>query len=241
MKVQIKNPKTTITALVGLIALLVGRYGIEISIETQLNIVTVTMFVVAYFARDGGNNFGGNSGFIARRMAPLPATAAKQLTALSLIFVFSVMLTACPNREKTIRTAREASAQMKIYGVRLIQANIDAFKAGEISRDEFARLNALTGAFIEGVKIYGDALHEIEVIADGATIPKATIDKLAAIFDAHVVDKFFAILEKLKITPGANSETVKAIISAIRLTILSIQSAFATAGQLEHRSEPQWT
>lgn len=47
--------KTTITAIVGLIAMLGAKFGFDVDIQTQLAIVTVVMFVLGIFAQDGGN------------------------------------------------------------------------------------------------------------------------------------------------------------------------------------------
>lgn len=47
--------KTTVTAIVGLIAMLVAKFGIQVDVETQLAIVSVILFVVSLLAADGGN------------------------------------------------------------------------------------------------------------------------------------------------------------------------------------------
>jgi hypothetical protein len=47
-----KDPKTTITAIVTLLAVIVGKFGFEVSTEIQLAIVTIGMFFVGLFAKD---------------------------------------------------------------------------------------------------------------------------------------------------------------------------------------------
>jgi len=51
-----KNLKTTISGAVGVLAVLLNTFGIvELSTETQLAIVTVSLGLVGYFSRDKGN------------------------------------------------------------------------------------------------------------------------------------------------------------------------------------------
>lgn len=47
--------KTTITAIVGLIAMVAAKFGLEVSVETQVAIVTVALFVIGLLVQDGGN------------------------------------------------------------------------------------------------------------------------------------------------------------------------------------------
>lgn len=47
------NPKTTIAAIVGLIAMVIAQFGIQVSTDVQLAIVTVIVFAIGLFAGDG--------------------------------------------------------------------------------------------------------------------------------------------------------------------------------------------
>lgn len=47
--------KTTVTAIVGLIAMLAAKFGFNVDVQTQLAIVTVVLFVIGILAKDGGN------------------------------------------------------------------------------------------------------------------------------------------------------------------------------------------
>lgn len=149
----------------------------------------------------------------------------------SILIVSVLFMSACPSA-KTLRDFKETSAKMKIYGIKLIQANIDAFKAGEISQADLAKLNAATGGFVEAVKIYDEALKQTEIIVkETKTLPKDALDKLSIIFNEKVVDAFFKILEVL--SPNAQTETIKNIIAGIRLTILAIGAALGEFKQMQ--------
>jgi phage shock protein PspC (stress-responsive transcriptional regulator) len=45
--------KTTITAIVGVIALLAAKFGFDVDVQTQLAIVTVVMFFIGLFSNSG--------------------------------------------------------------------------------------------------------------------------------------------------------------------------------------------
>lgn len=47
-----KDWKTTITGIVGLIAILVAKFGVSVSVEVQVAIVTVIVFILSYFSSD---------------------------------------------------------------------------------------------------------------------------------------------------------------------------------------------
>lgn len=138
-------------------------------------------------------------------------------------------LTGCPKAEKTVRTAREKSAEIAVYGEKLIQANIDAFKAGEISQATLADLNKVTRVFVDGVGHYRSAIAAAELAVKNGTGDQSTVDTLYNVFDEKVVAAFFAILEKFSVLSGPHVETAKTIIAAIRLTIRAIQGAFSDA------------
>lgn len=161
---------------------------------------------------------------------------------LTLILFISITFlgTACPSSQKTIRKATELSAQMQIYGTKLIVANRESFQAQEITLAQFKTLNDGTEFYIKAVDVYRDAVKTAaEVIKNNPDGAKTTLDKLSLLFNDKVVDAFFKILEKLNVIPGANSETVKAIIAGIRLTILAITQLFAEL-QTEVEGGAQW-
>lgn len=51
-----KDKKTTITAIVGFGAYLAATFGLEVSTDTQIGIVTTTLFILGLFSRDTNNN-----------------------------------------------------------------------------------------------------------------------------------------------------------------------------------------
>lgn len=150
---------------------------------------------------------------------------------LTLLLCFSVFLTGCPKAEKSFRKARESSAKMAIYGEKIVQANIDARNAGEISQDLFRDLTSLTARYRDGLRIYREALTEAEKLAKSPAFDqKDALNKLSRLFDEQVVDAFLALTQKLNLISGSQSETIKTILASIRLTILAIQGAFSQAG-----------
>lgn len=50
---MLSNWRTTLTAIVGAFAAIVAAFGIHVSTEVQVAIVTVTMFFIGLFAGDG--------------------------------------------------------------------------------------------------------------------------------------------------------------------------------------------
>ena len=47
------NPKTTLTAMITLVASAIGYWGLQVPAEVQLAIVTVGVFLIGVFAKDG--------------------------------------------------------------------------------------------------------------------------------------------------------------------------------------------
>ena len=159
-------------------------------------------------------------------------TTIKIITAFLLMYSL-LLLTACPKAEtveKSLRKARESSAQMSIYGTKIVNANVEAYQAKEISPELFKELTVLTGKFSDGLKIYRDALDGAEkIFAQTKNLPSGTVNKLAAVFDEQVVATFLALADKLNLVRGAQAETIKTALASIRLTILALQGAFAEA------------
>lgn len=50
------NWKTTLTAIIGAIAAVVAAFGIQVTTEVQLALVTVIVFFIGIFAKDGSNH-----------------------------------------------------------------------------------------------------------------------------------------------------------------------------------------
>lgn len=136
--------------------------------------------------------------------------------------------------KKTFRTASESSAKITIYGEKLIQANINALEAKEISPVTFQKLTRTTGFFVRGAAVYERALEETENLIKqrGGEIPPATLENLSKIFNEQVVSKFFDILREFDALSAEQSEYAKTILAGIRLAILAIQDAFAAARDL---------
>lgn len=149
---------------------------------------------------------------------------------VSLLIVYSLLITACPKGERTVRELREKSAELSVYGNKLVTAIGDAYRAGEISQDQLRTLNTATGAFVTGLGVYRDAVATAErTVRESGNVPAGTIQTLERVLDDRVIAAFFEVMAKIGVMPLANSEAIKAIISGIRLTILAISSAFSDA------------
>ncbi len=47
-----KDLKTTVTAIVGVAAVLAAKFGVHAGPDVQLSIITLTMFLIGLFAKD---------------------------------------------------------------------------------------------------------------------------------------------------------------------------------------------
>lgn len=144
---------------------------------------------------------------------------------IALVLIWCFVLTGCPS-SKTLRVARENSAKMSIHAAKLIQANIDALKAGELTQAEYNELTRLSGILVDGIGVYRSVV--LGAIESGNT-DRSALDQIYDVFDDRVVAAFFALLARVNVLPGGKAEAVRAIISAIRITIRAIQGAFADA------------
>lgn len=52
------NLKTTLTAIIGAAAMLVAMFGIQVSTEVQISLVTVILFFLGLFAKDSNGGDG---------------------------------------------------------------------------------------------------------------------------------------------------------------------------------------
>lgn len=155
-----------------------------------------------------------------------------------LIVICSLFLAGCPKAEKTARDFRAASAKIQIYAVELNRAHTAAFQNGEITREQLAELTGLIRRLSDGIDLYRSAVREAEsFIKTGQTVPKDKFDLLRAVFSEKVIDAFFAVIAKINLVPGINTDAVKTILTGIRLAILKIEDAFAQTGAGLTRSE----
>lgn len=151
-----------------------------------------------------------------------------------LIAVFTLLGTACPKANKTIRSLEEKSAEMSIYGRNLIEAFGKAHDEGVISDENLRGLNIVTDKYVLGVSLYNKALAEAKrKVQENPDTAKVTIAELDKYFDAQVVAVFFEILTEVGALSISRSEVIQTILASIRLTILTIKQTFsATRVQL---------
>lgn len=156
------------------------------------------------------------------------------------LLVFALLCTGCPKEQvqKNVRDFKEKSATLSVYGEKLITAFGNAFKDGDISKEQLAKLNIGTGAFTKGVGVFREAIAAAEtIVKSGQPLPAGTLQNLNAILNEQVIDAFFDILVKLGALSIAQSEVVKTAISTIRLTILAISGALSSALQIRNIGE----
>jgi hypothetical protein len=145
-------------------------------------------------------------------------------------------LTGCPGGAKSIRSAKEQSAKLKIYGRNIIRANVAGFKAGEISRSDLQVLNLATAKYIGAVAALDEGIKAAE-LASKAGGAKFDLDALERILNSEVVPAFVEMLGKLKLLPAGGSGIVQQAILGIQLTIAAlrtISSEVRTAGGDAH-------
>lgn len=147
---------------------------------------------------------------------------------ITMLLIYSIFLLGCPKGEKTYRKAKEASATVQIYSLKLIEANIDAYKAGEISletKDKFAKL---TGKLVKGISVYRNILGQAEkTLKNGNALDGNALATLNRVFDMEVVAPFLSILSEVNLLSGDKAELIKTIITSLRVAILTISDAFA--------------
>ena len=159
---------------------------------------------------------------------------------IAILLIYSVFLLGCPKGEKTYRTAKEASATMQIYSLNLIQANIDAFNAGEISLAHKDAIAKLTGRLVQGIDVYRRALAQTEdLLKTGKPLDGNTLATLNSIFDNEIVVPFFNVLNVTNLISGDKANLIKTIISSLRAAILTISDAFSQ-GRIYQQREALW-
>lgn len=170
------------------------------------------------------------STFIAIFCERIQGGASKMNVLIVMIVASAVFMTGCPKGQRTVRQLREKSAELAVYGTKIVTAFGDAYRAGEITQDQLRTLNTATGAFTTGLGAYRDALAEAErIVRESGEVPAGTIQTLERVLDDRVIAAFFDILAKVGVLPLSQSEVIKTILSGIRLTILSIRGAFSDA------------
>lgn len=159
------------------------------------------------------------------------------------VIVFAMFTAGCPNKQqaqKTIRDFKVKSAELSVYGTKLIQAFGDSYRDGLITQDQLRTINQGTGVFVQAVGVYRQAIAQAEAIVNsGQPLPANTLDTLQRILNDQVIDAFFDILVRVGGLSIAKSEAVKAAITAIKLTILAIQGAFPGARGLLNNHNAQ--
>ena len=82
-----------------------------------------------------------------------------------------------PNFEITpfIRKALEASATMSIYVKNLITATVDAFNAGEITKEDFKAITEITGLFVDAISAYRETSLADLALRYDLTVPLARV------------------------------------------------------------------
>jgi hypothetical protein len=147
----------------------------------------------------------------------------------TLLILASLVLTACPKGPKTVRDFREKSAELSTYGEKIITAFGDAYQAGEISREQLAAINPVSGAFVKAVGAYRVLVTEAErYVAAGQPIPTDLASKIDRGL-LSVETAFFAVTDIVRPLSAALSERVRAMFSAVRLAIAALKTLLADA------------
>lgn len=142
-----------------------------------------------------------------------------------LSFVFS--MTAC-GPEKTVKAFKVKSAELSVYGGKLVTAFGDAYVAGEITREQLAELNKVSATFIKGLGVYRDAVAAAEkIVRSGQPLPRDTFGILDRLFAAEVVAAFTAIAVKVGVLTIGTSDKVKELIGGIQILLLAIKALVA--------------
>lgn len=156
------------------------------------------------------------------------------------VFALAAVLitsTGCPwSGNTTVQKARAASAKLSVLGEKVIQANIDAYKAGEISVDQFRSLNKVTRKYVDGVRAYRAAVEIAENAIKAGADARTELGKIQAIF-LTASNAAVDLAQELKLITGSQAETVRNIIVGIELALSTVATFFAEAGMPVVRKE----
>lgn len=155
---------------------------------------------------------------------------------LSVLLTFAIVagltlpMMGCEKAEKTVRTARVQSAKLAVYGEKITVAFGNAFVAGEISREQLADLNVVTGKFVKGLGMYREAVSAAErIVKSGQPLPRDHLSALDVLFNTEVVAAFTAISTKLGLLTIGQSDKIKTLMNGAQLVILAIKALIADA------------
>ena len=148
---------------------------------------------------------------------------------IALIVIGSLITAGCPKGQKTVREFKEKSAEVTVYAVKLGEAFNKAFTDGVITREELAIYDSVDRKFGAALKVYREAIVAAEkVVNETGKLPADVILKVDKLLDV-TVNAFLDLTVKLGVMSFAQSETVRTILRAIQMILLSLKTFVAEA------------
>lgn len=148
-------------------------------------------------------------------------------TTLTAFIVAAVMLvtfvtSGCPQR--SIDQAKASSARMAGYANAGVNVTRDLYQSRLLT---LGQKDAIADGFIALAKAgqtFDAMVIRVEAQYGPTAPPKSEIDKLSAVFDVEVVDRFAAVLRAIGLS--GIPERYKTVIEAIRQAVLIVAGAF---------------
>src|SRR5213595_2359500 len=111
-----------------------------------------------------------------------------------MIACFAFLMTACPDKNETIRDFKNNSAKLKIYARNIQRANNDSFDAGDLTKDQLRVLTKATAKFRDAIKALDKGIIAAEfVLRDNPDGKRTVIDML----DRILVDQVFVAFDEM--------------------------------------------
>lgn len=144
-----------------------------------------------------------------------------------ILIVYSLLLAGCP---ATLGKAKSASSKLATYANTGVDITRTLFREQLISIDRKDKIADAFTALAKAGAAFDLAVANVER-EYGGSVPKSEIEKLFAVFDSEVVERFLVVLKSLKIAPsvGGYGEAIDLLTSAV----LIIAGAFGRKRMIE--------
>jgi hypothetical protein len=152
----------------------------------------------------------------------------RKIVVMLLITSFSLLMTACPKANETIRDFKNNSAKLKIYARNIQKANNASFDAGDLSKDQLRVLTAASAKFRDAIKALDAGIVQAEfILRDNPDGKRTVVDMLDRILDQQVVAAFDGLVNAITGHPVV-TDNVRQWIEAIRIALAALRAVLAS-------------
>lgn len=144
-----------------------------------------------------------------------------------LVLIPAILLTGCPKANETIRDFKNNSAKAKIYAIKIQQANIASFDAGDLTKDQLRVLTQATAKFRDGIKALDAGIRQAEVILrDNPDGKRTALDMLDRVLTDEVMTAFDQMIAAITGVHTIDSR-VEGWINTIRIALAALRAVLA--------------